>query len=98
MANSLLDQLQKSGLVDDKKVKQAVKAKRKQEKIQRNSKQPAIDDTKLQAAQAKAEKAAKDKELNQQRNEKAQRKAFAAQIKQLIDLNAQLERGQRRCA
>ncbi|MDF1832252.1 MAG: DUF2058 domain-containing protein [Porticoccaceae bacterium] len=87
MANSLLDQLQKSGLVDDKKVKQAVKAKRKQEKIQRNSKQPAIDDTKLQAAQAKAEKAAKDKELNQQRNEKAQRKAFAAQIKQLIEIN-----------
>lgn len=88
MANSLLDQLQKSGLVDDKKVKQAVKAKRKQEKIQRNSRQTTIDDTKLQAAQAKAEKAAKDKQLNQQRNEKALRKAFTAQIKQLIEMNA----------
>jgi len=88
MANSLLDQLQKSGLVDSKKAKQAVKAKRKQDKIQRNSKQIAIDDNKTQAAQAKADKTAKDKQLNQQRNEKAQRKALAAQIKQLIEMNA----------
>ena len=88
MANSLLDQLQKSGLVDTKKAKQAVKAKRKQEKIQRNSKQAAVDDNKLDAAQAKADKTANDKLLNQQRNERAQRKAFAAQIKQLIEMNA----------
>lgn len=93
MANSLLDQLQKSGLVDSKKAKLAVKAKRKQDKIQRNSKQAAVDDNKLDAAQAKANKTAKDKLLNQQRNEKAQRKAFAAQIKQLIEMNAIDETG-----
>ncbi len=88
MANSLFDQLQKSGLIDTKKAKQAVKDKRKQDKIQRNSKQPVIDNNKQQAVQAKAEKTEKDKQLNQQRNEKAQRKAFAAQIKQLIEMNA----------
>ena len=88
MANSLLDQLQKSGLVDSTKAKQAVKAKRKQDKIQRNTKQMLVDDNKLEAAQAKADKTAKDKLLNQQRNAKAQRKALAAQIKQLIEMNA----------
>lgn len=88
MANSLLDQLQKSGLVDTKKAKQAVKDKGKQDKVQRKSGQTLVDENKQGIQQAKAEKIAKDKQLNQERNEQAQRKAVVAQIKQLIERNA----------
>lgn len=88
MASSLLDQLQKTGLVDPRKAKQVVKDKRKQDKVQRKGQQPAPDDSKRQLEQAKAEKIAKDRQLNLARNEKSARKAIAAQIKQLIDTNA----------
>jgi uncharacterized protein YaiL (DUF2058 family) len=88
MASSLLDQLQKTGLVDPRKAKQVVKDKRKQDKVQRKGQQPAPDDNKRQLEQAKAEKIAKDRQLNLARNEKSERKAIAAQIKQLIATHA----------
>ncbi|MBV1930889.1 MAG: DUF2058 domain-containing protein, partial [Porticoccaceae bacterium] len=84
MASSLLDQLQKTGLVDARKAKQVVKDKRKQDKVQRKGQQPAPDDNKRQLEQAKADKITKDRLLNLARNEKSERKAIAAQIKQLI--------------
>ena len=87
MANSLLDQLQKTGLVDSKKARQVAKDKRKQDKVKRNSKQPEVDPHQLQLKQAKAEKTEKDRLLNLARDEKSQRKAIAAQIKQLIVMN-----------
>lgn len=88
MANSLQDQLQKSGLIDDKKAKRAERDKRKTAKVQRKTKQPVIDEHKVERQLAKVEKTAKDRQLNQDKNEKAQRKALAAQIKQLIEMNA----------
>lgn len=88
MANSLQDQLQKSGLVDAKTAKLVAKDKRKQNKVQRKSGQPVVDDRKQHLEQAKAEKVARDRLLNQAQNDKTQRKALAAQIKQLIDINA----------
>jgi uncharacterized protein len=87
MANSLLDQLQKTGLVDTKKAKQVVKDKRKQNKVQRKGKQPVVDHLQSELKQAKAEKIERDRQLNLARDEKSQRKAIAAQIKQLIEMN-----------
>lgn len=87
--SSLQDQLMKAGLVDAKKAKQTEKDKRKAAKIQNKSRQVVVDETKLQAQQAQAEKVARDRELNAQRKAEADRKAIAAQIKQLITLNTQ---------
>lgn len=88
MPLSLQDQLKKSGLVDDKKAKQLKRAKNKQEKLARNSKNPGVDQRKLELEKAKAEKIAKDRQLNLERNQQAEKRALAAQIKQLIEMNA----------
>lgn len=90
---SLQDQLLKAGLVDSKKAKQVDKAKRKQQKVARKSKEDLVDETKVQAQQARAEKTERDRALNKQRQEEAEQKAIAAQIKQLIELN-RLEKNQ----
>lgn len=86
---SLQDQLLKAGLVDKKTAKQIDKDKRKQKKVAKKSAAPQVDETKLAAQQARAEKAARDRELNAQREAAAQQKAIAAQIKQLIERNKQ---------
>lgn len=86
--SNLQDQLLKAGLVDAKKAKQANKDKRKQEKVNRKSKQPKVDETKANAQKAMAEKAERDRQLNAERDAVAQQKAIAAQIKQLITINA----------
>lgn len=87
MANSLHEQLLKAGLVDQQKLKQVNNEKRKQEKLQRKSKEQVVDEAKLLAQKAAAEKAERDRELNRQLKEQAERKAIAAQIEQLITLN-----------
>lgn len=87
MTNSLRDQLLKKGLVDEKRLKQVSSTERKQRKQQRKSKGAPLDEAKLLAQQALAEKAERDRELNRQRQEIAERKAVAAQIAQLIQLN-----------
>ena len=93
MAQSLQEQLLKAGLTDEKTVKQANKAKRKQKKQQRRSKEKPVDELKEQAAQALAEKAQRSRELAQQQNAQAEKKAIAAQIRQLIELNKQSRQG-----
>ena len=90
---SLQDQLLKAGLIDGKKAKKIDKDKRKQNKVAQKSSQPQIDETKQAAVQARAEKVAKDRELNAQRNALAQQKAITAQIKQLIATNKQSKGG-----
>ncbi len=82
---SLQDQLLKAGLVDDKKAKQAKKAKRKQANVERRSKEVVVDEAKAAAEAARLDKIEKDRALNRQREEASQRKAIAAQIKQLIE-------------
>ncbi|UVE16620.1 DUF2058 domain-containing protein [Pseudomonas sp. LS44] len=85
MSISLRDQLLKAGLVNEKQAKQATKQKQKQQRLEKKG-QVEIDDAQRQAAlQAMADKAARDQELNRQQQEKAQKKAEAAQIKQLIE-------------
>lgn len=85
MATSLQEQLLKAGLVDQKKVKQSNKDKRKTNKQQRHSKAPVVNETQQAAQQALKDKAERDRQLNEERNQRAERRAIIAQIKQLID-------------
>ena len=85
MSMSLRDQLLKAGLVNDKQVKQAGKQQKKQQRLEKKG-QVEVDDTQQQAAQqAKAEKLARDQELNRQQQQKVEQKARTAQVKQLIE-------------
>lgn len=85
MGNSLFDQLKKTGLVDERRAKKVKKEKYKKTRQQRQTN--AVDQASLLAQQAQAEKAERARKLNQQRKEEADRKALAAQIKQLIETN-----------
>lgn len=85
MSLSLRDQLLKAGLVNEKQAKQAERKKRKQQRMVQRGQAEADLTTQQAAAQALAEKAQKDQELNRQQQEKAERKALAAQIRQLIE-------------
>jgi len=88
VSKSLQDQLLKAGLVDTKKAKKVKQQKRKQAKQERKGlAEPEVESSRSQAEQALQEKAQRDRELNQQRNAEAEKKALQAQIKQLIELN-----------
>ena len=101
MSQSLRDQLVKAGLATRAQAKKAERSKRAEATAARHrdktkdetkkgkgaAKQSETD--KVKAAQQRAEKAARDKALAQQRNEKTQAKALQAQIKQLILQNDQ---------
>lgn len=81
MVNSLQAQLLKAGLVDEKKLKQAQRAKKKQAKNEPEK----IHNPAAAVEKARAEKSERDRQLNQQRQEEAARKEREAQAKQLID-------------
>ncbi|MFV0276739.1 MAG: DUF2058 domain-containing protein [Parahaliea sp.] len=85
--SSLKDQLLQAGLGDAKRAKQFDKEKRKAVKVARRSGTELDNDIREATQQARAAKAEHDRELNRQRDEKAQRKAINAQIRQLIDSN-----------
>jgi len=87
MANAFQDQLLKAGLVDSNKVKKANREKHKQQKQQQHANSPATDAAKILAQQASAEKAERDRELNRQKVELENKKAIAAQIRQLVEVN-----------
>lgn len=86
---SLQDQLLKAGLVDKKKAQKVQKDKHKQAKVKRKNKVEAVDEAKLAAEKAHAEKVERDRQLNQQRKLEAEQKAVTAQIRQLIEMNRQ---------
>ncbi len=86
---SLQDQLLKAGLVDQKKASKVKKAKHQQAKKKQKNKIETVDEAKLAAQQAQAEKLERDRQLNQQRKDEAERRAVAAQIRQLIEMNRQ---------
>jgi len=96
MVLSLQDQLKKSGLVDDKKAKELERAKLKEGKLARQSankvkkkdKKLQTEERKRELYRIKSEQIAKDKQLNQEKNTRAQRNAINAQIGQLIETNA----------
>jgi uncharacterized protein YaiL (DUF2058 family) len=88
MGNSLFDQLKKTGLVDKTKA-QKVKRDQYKNKKQKTKKGAAerIDDVKLTAEKIHAEKVERDRQINKQKEQEAERKAIAAQIIQLIETN-----------
>jgi uncharacterized protein len=86
---TLQEQLLKAGLVSDAKAKTVKTEKRKQEKQQRKNHLEVVDEAALLAQQTKAEQIEKDRLLNQQKAQEAEKKAIAAQIKQLIDEHKQ---------
>ena len=90
---SLQEQLLKAGLVDKKQAKQIDKQKRKDKNVARRSSEAVVDEVKVAAEQARADKLAKDRALNAERNALAKEKAIAAQIRQLIDVNKQSRAG-----
>ena len=85
MSLSLRDQLLKAGLVNQKQVSQTNKAEKKQKRMEHKG-QVEVDDSQQRIAkEAMAEKVKRDQELNRQQQEKAEQKARAAQVKQLIE-------------
>lgn len=87
MGNSFQDQFLKAGLTTEKKVKKAKKAKHKQSTQKKKGNSQELDEAKLLAQKAEAEKRQRDRELNRQKEDAAKQKAIIAQIKQLIETN-----------
>jgi hypothetical protein len=84
MGNSLFEQLKKTGLVNKTRAQQAKRSEYVSKKNKsRNKATP--DETRLLAQQALKEKTARDRAMNQQQQARAEKKALAAQITQLID-------------
>ena len=83
MSLSLRDQFIAAGLAPKKQPKDNTRPARPP-KTQRNQ-PPPVPDTTLAAQRAQAEKFARDQELNRKQQEKAQRRARIAQLRQMID-------------
>ncbi len=84
---SLQEQLLKSGLTSEAKVKQVKAEKRKQNKQLHNQGVEITDEVKLGLEQARLQQAERDRELNQLRKQADEQKALAAQIRQIVELN-----------
>ncbi|CEO41240.1 DUF2058 domain-containing protein [Photobacterium kishitanii] len=76
---SLQEQMLKAGLIDKKKLKKAGKTTKKS-RTQAKEAKAAVEENRISQLE-------KDKQLNRQRDEDAQQKAFLAQVKQLIEMN-----------
>lgn len=87
MAKSLQEQLMGAGLVDQKKAKAIGKEKRKKAKQTPKGHQQE-DEIKAAAKQKLAEKAERDRAMNQERQKEIEAKEIQAQIKDLIKKNA----------
>lgn len=86
---SLQEQLLKSGLASSAQAKKVQADKRKQSRMQTHNNAIVVDEAKELALKAQAEKAERDRELNQLRQQQEAQKALAAQVKQLIEQNRQ---------
>ncbi|WP_028585798.1 DUF2058 domain-containing protein [Desulfogranum mediterraneum] len=87
MGSSLLDQLKKTGLVDEKKARQAKQEKHKQTKKKKGKRGGKPDVSKLKAQAALARKAARDRALNEEKKAAAEEKAVLAQVRQMVSQN-----------
>ena len=89
MSNSLQDELLKAGLVDKQQVDKANKQKKQQSRQQKVSKKkkaarPKVDP---RVQKERAEKAARDRELNEKRDEVRRQREINAQVRQLVSRN-----------
>lgn len=87
MANAFQDQLLKAGLVSKDKVNKANKSKHRQARQQPKDQATEADERKREIKQAAALKAERDRELNRRKVEEENKKAIAAQIRQLVEMN-----------
>ncbi|MBI2379648.1 MAG: DUF2058 domain-containing protein [Gammaproteobacteria bacterium] len=85
MRNALQDQLLKAGLVAEKKLKEANRAKAKEKKLAGKGAEFGPSEDAIAASQAMAEKQRRDRELAEQQKQEAAAKETAAQVRQLID-------------
>jgi len=89
--SSLQEQLLKAGLVDEQKLKQAAKEKQKHSNQARKkagkSAAKRAPAPMTEAQQRQAERAARDRALNEKRKQALEQKAIAAQVRQLIETN-----------
>ncbi|MBN7771733.1 DUF2058 domain-containing protein [Marinobacter daepoensis] len=83
---SLQEQLLKAGLADEKKARAVKNEKRKQRKQQPKG-AVVVNETEERARQARQKKAERDRQLNLERKQEAEKKAIQAQIRQLIETN-----------
>ena len=93
MGDSLQDQLLKAGLASRKQAVRAKKAKGARERLERKG-QGGVDETRERARRDAEAKLARDRELNRRRDEAAERRALAAQIRQLVADQRVAERGE----
>jgi hypothetical protein len=93
MHNPFQEQLFKAGIATKKQVQQVQQDNKKKHKQQRNKKQPPVDENRLKAQQASAEKTSHDRELNKQKEHAARNKAISAEINQLITQHS-IKRGE----
>ena len=93
MGNSLQEQLLKAGLVTEQRLKETRSDKRKAPKP--GSKRGAGPDAEARRAadRALAEKAARDRELNRQRQEESERRARENELRQLIHTHRVVREG-----
>ena len=91
MSTSLRDQLLQAGLVTAKQVQDAEKRQQQRQTHERRhvpkQQRGAPTEAEKEAQRRAAEKAAKDAELNRRQQEKAERKARFAEIRQLVEQN-----------
>lgn len=91
MTKSLQDQLLQAGLVSKHQAKKVKTEKRKQTRHQLKNKVENVDDNKINAQKNLSEKVKRDLLLNKQKEQQAEQKAIAAQIRQLIEMNRQAQ-------
>jgi uncharacterized protein YaiL (DUF2058 family) len=88
MSTSLRDQLLKAGLINKKQANDAERQQQRQERQPPSKHKPAVTPARSPSAQAaQAAKTARDQALNRRQQEKAEKKARLAQIKQMIEQN-----------
>ncbi|MGE0859875.1 MAG: DUF2058 domain-containing protein [Gammaproteobacteria bacterium] len=85
MSKSLKEQLLAAGLVKPKQVTEVNQQKRKQARQQPKAKAAPPTPAQQEAQKAAAEKAARDKELNRQRQAERERRAIINQLEQIIE-------------
>jgi uncharacterized protein YaiL (DUF2058 family) len=87
MGNSLKDQLLRAGVINKQKAQEVSSHLRKKQRQKNKGAASATDEEKASLQQLQAEKIARDRELNRQKQQQVERRAIAAQINQLIELN-----------
>jgi uncharacterized protein YaiL (DUF2058 family) len=93
VASSLQEQLLKAGLVSEQQAKQARSGKKKTGKQTGRRPGVADEETRRAAEAARAEKARRDRELNLQRQQEAQRRAQEHETRQLIHTHRVVREG-----